>query len=75
MKNNLQTKIKWRLLKPWLGVAALGGAGILPCPDCGAPMILHFWPIALVLGFRNLRKSKRRIQIDPTEENFLETKG
>ena len=53
MKNNQQTKMKWRLIKPWLGVIALGGAGVLPCPDCGAPMIFHFWPIALILALRN----------------------
>jgi hypothetical protein len=72
MKNNLQIKNKWRLIKPWLGVVALGGAGVLPCPDCGAPMIFHFWPFALFLALRNLRKSKRSNQIDQANEELHE---
>ncbi|MGQ9684607.1 MAG: hypothetical protein ACUVX9_18950, partial [Anaerolineae bacterium] len=35
--------------KWWLSVGALLGAGMLPCPDCGAPMILHFWPLAAMV--------------------------
>lgn len=75
MKNNQQTKIKWRLIRPWLGVIALGGAGVLPCPDCGAPMIFHFWPIALILALRNLRKSKNEKQNEQTSEELHENNG
>jgi hypothetical protein len=75
MKNNLHTKIKWQLIKPWLGVVALGGAGVLPCPDCGAPMIFHFWPIALVLALRNLRKNKNPGQVETIGEESPENKG
>lgn len=74
MKSNLQKIIKWRLIKPWLGVVALGGAGILPCPDCGAPMIFHFWPIALILALRNLRKNKNQGQIEKIGEDSPKTK-
>ena len=66
MKNKLLTKTKWQMIKSWIGIAALGGAGFLPCPDCGAPMIFHFWPIALVLALRNLRKNKNLDQVDET---------
>ena len=52
--------LRWRLVKPWLGVAGLVGLGLLPCPDCGAPMIIHFWPVAIVLAFRNLVRKKRQ---------------
>ncbi len=45
-------------LKSWLGVAGLIGAGLLPCPDCGAPMIAHFWPLALLIALRNLVRKK-----------------
>lgn len=45
-------------LKSWLGVAGLIGAGLLPCPDCGAPMIAHFWPLALLIALRNLVQNK-----------------
>jgi hypothetical protein len=49
---------RWKIIKPWLGVVGLVGLGLLPCPDCGTPMILHFWPIALVLTYRNIIKKK-----------------
>jgi hypothetical protein len=34
------------------------GMGLLPCPGCGAPMIMHFWPIAFALTLFNLRRGK-----------------
>jgi hypothetical protein len=44
----------------WLLVGALLGVGALPCPECGAPMILHFWPIAgLVLVVQALKRRYR----------------
>ncbi|MFN3762954.1 MAG: hypothetical protein ACK4WK_07120 [Anaerolineae bacterium] len=49
--------------KWWLSVAALLGAGMLPCPDCGAPMILHFWPLAVMM--LALRAMKRRYREEP----------
>jgi len=49
-------------------VFGLVGAGLLPCPDCGAPMILHFWPAAALLAFRNLVKNRKR---DLTEQGFI----
>lgn len=46
--------------KWWFSIAALLGMGMLPCPDCGAPMIWHFWPIAgLVLIVRALKRRYR----------------
>jgi hypothetical protein len=51
--------LQWKLFKPWLGVAGLVGLGLLPCPECGAPMILHFWPVAVVLAWRNLVKARK----------------
>ena len=33
------------------------GLGTLPCPECGAPMIFHFWPVAgLVLVVQTLKR-------------------
>ena len=49
----------WRSLQPWGGVAALTGADFLPCPECGAPMIIHFWPIAAVLALRNVIRAQK----------------
>jgi hypothetical protein len=46
--------------KWWLLVGALLGSGALPCPECGAPMIFHFWPIAaLLLTVRTLKQRYR----------------
>ena len=59
---------KWRIVKPWLGVAGLFGAGLLPCPDCGKPMILHFWPLALILSLRNLIRHRKRFTESDQEQ-------
>jgi hypothetical protein len=48
------------LVKPWLGVAGLVGLGLLPCPDCGAPMIIHFWPIAAVVTLHNFLRGRKK---------------
>jgi hypothetical protein len=71
----IQIKNKWKQIKPWLGIAVLGSAGLIPCPDCGAPMIFHFWPIALILAFVNLRKLKRSPQMDHAEGNLEGDEG
>ena len=58
------------MVKPWLGVAGLVGAGFLPCPECGAPLIWHFWPIAAVLAWRNMTHSRRlHTHSDNAEDN------
>jgi len=49
--------------KWWLSIGALLGVGMLPCPDCGAPMIVHFWPLAaMVLALRAMKRRYRREQ-------------
>ena len=53
-----RVKISWVLIKSWLPVVGSWTAGLLPCPDCGAPMIMHFWPLALVLTLRKLREER-----------------
>lgn len=58
MGKNLRERITRTAIRAWLPVIGLGGAGLLPCPDCGAPMMIHFWPIALVLALRNLRQAR-----------------
>jgi hypothetical protein len=51
----------------WVATAALLGVGMLPCPECGAPVILHIWPIAgLLLIVRVLRRRYRNAS--PTED-------
>ena len=36
MFQRMRAKIQWAALKSWLGIAGLWGAGLLPCPECGA---------------------------------------
>ena len=49
------SKAKW-----WLMMGGFLGAGMLPCPECGTPMILHVWPLAgMVLVVQAMR---RRVQ-------------
>jgi len=46
--------------KGWFLLGAMLGVGVLPCPECGAPMIFHFWPFAgLVLVVQVLKKRYR----------------
>lgn len=59
MFRRIRAKIQWAALKSWLGIAGLWGAGLLlPCPDCGAPMLFHFWPVALALTLVKLRRKR-----------------
>lgn len=47
----------------------LFGAGLLPCPDCGAPMIVHFWPVALIIMINNL--IKKNINQEKDAQNLI----
>jgi hypothetical protein len=51
----------------WLLTTALLGAGMLPCPECGTPMLFHLWPIAgLILLVRVLKRRYR--DVSPAEK-------
>jgi hypothetical protein len=56
----------------WLLVGTLLGVGALPCPECGAPMICHFWPIAGFLLVVQVLK-RRHGGVSPAEDE--EQKG
>ena len=58
MFKRLRSRLNWKASKRWLATAGLWGIGLLPCPGCGAPMIMHFWPAALALTLFNLRRGK-----------------
>jgi len=54
---------RWRLKlnNGWAAIAALLGVGLLPCPDCGAPLAVHTWPIALLIWvFQRIRRQQAR---------------
>jgi len=53
-------------------VGMLLGVGALPCPECGAPMICHFWPIAWLLLVVQVLK-RRHGGVSPAEDE--EQKG
>ncbi len=57
--------------KWWLSFGALLGVGLLPCPDCGAPMILHFWPLAaMMLALRAVKRRHRERPPVPDQTDF-----
>jgi hypothetical protein len=55
----MRKKLTASTVKGMLLVGAFLGIGALPCPDCGAPMIFHIWPIAgLLVVAQVIRKRK-----------------
>ncbi|MBN2085534.1 MAG: hypothetical protein JW748_09960 [Anaerolineales bacterium] len=44
----------------WAAVAAFLGAGALPCPGCGTPLILHMLPLAALLFAARAISRRRR---------------
>ena len=62
----------WVFIKSWLPVVGSWAAGLLPCPDCGAPMIMHFWPLALVLTLRKVREERSMQDNSSSGESGME---
>lgn len=54
----IRARLEGKAFKSWLGIAGLWGVGLLPCPECGAPMLFHFWPLALAFTLTKLRRDK-----------------
>jgi hypothetical protein len=44
----------------WVAVAVLLGAGIAPCPDCGLPLAIHLWPLAVLMAIVHLIARRSR---------------
>jgi len=60
MIERMRKRLAASTAKWWFSVGALLGVGMLPCPECGAPMILHFWPLAaMVLALRAMKRRYR----------------
>ena len=47
-----------RRIRTWGSAAALIGIGMLPCPDCGVPLIIKFWPLATLIAFTKIVHAK-----------------
>ena len=61
-------KAKW-----WLMMGGFLGAGMLPCPECGTPMILHVWPLAgMVLIARAMKKRVQKEEPRSSETALVE---
>ncbi len=56
----LDQKNKKRPFTRWAMVIALLGAGIAPCPECGMPLAVHLWPLALLLGVARVVADRAR---------------
>jgi hypothetical protein len=49
--------LKGSSMRVWMVIVGALGISILPCPECGTPIILHVWPIALpILAVRAMKK-------------------
>jgi hypothetical protein len=55
-------------VKGMLLVGAFLGVGVLPCPDCGAPMIFHIWPIAGLLVVAQAIRKRRGKENKPPDK-------
>jgi hypothetical protein len=45
-------------IKTWGSTAALVGVGLLPCPDCGVPLIFKYWPLAAFMALGNFVRNR-----------------
>jgi hypothetical protein len=56
-------------LTSWAFVAALLGAGAVPCPDCGMPLAWHLWPLAiLILAGKWISRRRRNASQNQAQE-------
>ncbi len=71
----IRARLEGKAFKSWLGIAGLWGAGLLPCPECGAPMLFHFWPLALAFTLTKLRHDKETAAgpVDASEAHRTES--
>ena len=51
-------RLKKRFWKRWGKVGLLLGVGLLPCPDCGTPLVVHHWPLALLVTVSSIVRSR-----------------
>jgi hypothetical protein len=56
---SLSNILKQKSFHFWLSVSGFLGISMLPCPDCGSPMIVHLWPLALLFTLRHVTHRHR----------------
>jgi hypothetical protein len=60
----------------WAVFLALLGAGAIPCPECGAPLAWHIWPLAtLLLAAQFISRRGRRNRPEPDRKEPLPSKA
>ncbi len=67
---------RWRLrlTNGWTAIVGLLGVGLLPCPDCGAPLAVHTWPLALLIwAFGRVRRRQRMSPNCPIQPDSAES--
>jgi len=72
MKSRVLNKLTTAIIKRLMPFVAILGIGMAPCPDCGTPMILHFWPLA---GLLLLSQTLRKRQQKTTQTNYETESG
>ena len=43
----------------WTTIGALLASSAVPCPECGAPLALHIWPLVLLLVIARAMAGRR----------------
>jgi len=68
MPGRMYDKISGSMAKFWLVLGGLLGIGLLPCPECGTPMIFHVWPLAgMVLVVQAMKKCAQEAETGSAE--------
>ncbi len=52
-------RLKNASVKSWLTAGGWLTVGLLPCPDCGTPMVFHIWPIVGMVLIARAAKKRR----------------
>jgi hypothetical protein len=66
MIKRIYQRIKGFSIKGWMIIGGALGICVLPCPECGTPIILHIWPIAIPILVVRVMK-KRYLTKDSTD--------
>jgi hypothetical protein len=75
MFHRFYMRLKGFSIKKWMAIGGWLGFSLLPCPDCGTPLILHIWPIAIpFLLIRAIGKKHKNnlndLEISPSPDGF-----
>jgi len=73
MIRRLYQRFKSSSIRGWMIIGSMLGISALPCPECGTPLILHIWPIAILfLVARSMKKHYKKTDLFLSERNAKE---